>query len=322
MPLRILDRQAVADALPMQECIEAIATALADFARGIYQQFPRRALQSAQTPALMGLMPVFRAGEQRLWGLKDVMVSHSNRALGLDSHQGAMLVHDGDTGVLMAILDATELTAIRTAAASAVATRALARTGASRVAILGTGAQARSHIEALRLVLPAAQFTVWGRSRKQAKTLADEVHAQSCDTPQQAVVDADVVCTVTSSRMPVLKHAWLKPGCHINAVGASSPDTRELDGDVISAAELFVDSRDQALVECGEYRMALAEGLVSDNHIRGELGQVLAGRCPGRSADSALTVFKSLGIAVEDLAAAACAMANAQRLGIGQTVHW
>lgn len=306
----------------MDECIEAVAEALVDFARGVYHQFPRRALQSDQTPAMMGLMPVFRTGEHRLWGLKDVMVSSRNRALGLDSHQGAMLVHDGDTGVLQAVIDATELTAIRTAAASAVATRALARPGARRVAILGTGTQARSHFQALKSVLPDAQFTVWGLVLKEAQVLAETEQAQVCSTPQEAVANADVVCTVTASRLPVLEHAWLRPGCHINAVGASSPDARELGADVISAAELFVDSREQALAECGEYRMALAEGRISEHHIRGEIGQVLAGTRAGRSSDSALTVFKSLGIAVEDLAAAACAMRNAQRLGIGQTVHW
>lgn len=306
----------------MGECIEAVSEALVDFARGGYNQFPRRALQCAASPALMGLMPVFRTGEQRLWGLKDVMVSPLNHARGLDSHQGAMLVHDGDTGVLQAIIDATELTALRTAASSAVATRALARPGAERIAILGTGTQAKSHIQALRLVLPAAQFTVWGRSFEAARALAETAQAQAFETPQEALADADVVCTVTASRSPVLQRSWLKPGCHINAVGASRADARELGSDVICAAELFVDSREQALVECGEYCMALTEGRVSDQHIRGEIGQVLAGICPGRSCDSALTVFKSLGLAVEDLAAAVCAMRNAQRLGIGQTVSW
>lgn len=322
MSILILDRRAVAEALPMQECIEVVAAALQDFARGVYRQFPRRALRSPLTPALMGLMPVFKAGEGSLWGLKDVLVSASNRALGLDSHQGAMLVHDGRTGALQAILDATELTLIRTAAASAVATRALARPGAARVAILGTGSQARSHIDALRLVLPQAQVTVWGRTFERAQTLARSAGAIACERARDAVADADVVCTVTASESPVLQCEWLRAGCHINAVGASSPGARELGSDVVGAAELFVDSLDQALEECGEYRLALAEGAISADHIRGELGQVLIGACPGRTTGSALTVFKSLGIAVEDLAAAACAVRNAQRLGIGQSVRW
>lgn len=322
MSILILDRQAVAEALPMQECIEVVAAALADFARGVYQQFPRSALRSSVTPALMGLMPVFKAGEDSLWGLKDVLVSPPNRALGLDSHQGAMLVHDGRTGSLQAVIDATELTLIRTAAASAVATRALASSGAARVAILGTGSQARSHIRALRLVLPEAIFTVWGRSFEHARSVAQAMDATPCREAREAVADADVVCTVTASALPVLQYEWLKAGCHVNAVGASAPSARELGSDVIGAAELFVDSLDQARAECGEYRLAVAEGSISADHIRAELGQVLIGACPGRTNGNALTVFKSLGIAVEDLGAAAWAIRNAQRLGIGQWVRW
>ena len=322
MSILVLDRRAVAQALPMDECIEVVAAALQDFARGGYQLFPRCALRSPLSPVLMGLMPVFKAGEGSLWGLKDVLVSPANRALGLDSHQGAMLVHDGRTGALQAILDAGALTAIRTAAASAVATRALARPGTRRVAILGTGSQARSHIDALRVVLPEATVTVWGRRFEHARALAQATGAIACEQARDAVADADVVCTVTASAVPVLRCEWLPPGCHINAVGASSPGARELGSDVVGAAELFVDSRDQAVQECGEVLLALAEGAIPADHIRGELGQVLIGACPGRTSDSALTVFKSLGIAVEDLAAAACALRNAERLGIGQRVPW
>jgi len=251
-----------------------------------------------------------------------VLVSAGNRALGLDSHQGAMLVHDGRTGVLQAMLDAGELTAIRTAATSAVATRALARTKAARVAILGTGTQARAHITALRLVLPAATFTLWGRCFEHAQALARSTQTTACEQARDAVADADVVCTLTASPSPLLRHDWLRPGCHVNAVGASSRDARELGSDIVAAAELFVDSREQALEECGEVHLALAEGAITADHIRGELGQVLTGACAGRTDEQALTVFKSLGLAVEDLAAAECAMRNAARLGIGQRVHW
>lgn len=322
MSLLILDRQAVAQALPMPECIEVMAAALGDFARGAYRLFPRRVLRDPRTPALMGLMPVYQDGDAPLWGVKDVLVSAGNRALGLDSHQGAMLVHDGRTGALLAMLDAGALTAIRTAAVSAVGTRALARQDAEQVAILGTGAQARSHIAALRHVLPAAQFRLWGRSFEHAQTLARSTQATACEQARDAVADADVVCTLTASPTPLLERGWLRPGCHVNAVGASSRDTREIGADVIAAAELFVDSRAQALDECGEIHLALAEGAITADPIRGELGQVLSGACAGRSDEQALTVFKSLGLAVEDLAAAACAMRNAARLGIGQRVRW
>jgi ornithine cyclodeaminase/alanine dehydrogenase-like protein (mu-crystallin family) len=322
MSLLILDRDAVAQALPMHECIEAMATALADFARGGYRLFPRRALRCPDTPALMGLMPAFKDGDAPLWGLKDVLESAGNRALGLDCHQGAMLVHDGRTGVLQAMLDAGALTAIRTAATSAVATRALARPDAARVAILGTGAQARAHMAALRRVLPEASFKLWGRSFEHAQALARSTQATACEQARDAVADADVVCTLTASPSQLLQHGWLRPGCHVNAVGASSRDTRELGSDIVAAAELFVDSREQALEECGELHLALAEGAIGADHIRGELGQVLTGACAGRPDEHALTVFKSLGLAVEDLAAAECAMRNATRLGIGQRVRW
>lgn len=211
MSLLILDRQAVAQALPMHECIEVMATALADFSRGAYQQFPRRALRCPGTPTMMGLMPVFKVGDAPSWGLKDVLVSAGNRALGLDSHQGAMLVHDGRTGALQAILDASELTAIRTAATSAVATRALARSDAAQVAILGTGAQARAHITALRLVLPGATFTLWGRSFEGAQALARSTQATACEHARDAVVDADVVCTLTAATSPLLRRDWRAP---------------------------------------------------------------------------------------------------------------
>ena len=148
------------------------------------------------------------------------------------------------------------------------------------------------------------------------------MQATACAQARDAVADADVVCTLTASPTPLLQHDWLRPGCHINAVGASRRDARELGSDVIAAAELFVDSREQALEECGEVHLARAEGAIAADPIRGELGQVLSGACAGRSDDQALTVFKSLGLAVEDLAAAACAMRNAERMGIGQRVRW
>jgi ornithine cyclodeaminase/alanine dehydrogenase-like protein (mu-crystallin family) len=322
MSLLILDHQAVGQALPMYECIEVMATALVDLARGAYHPFPRRALRCPSTPALMGLMPVFKDGEAPLWGLKDVLVSASNRALGLDSHQGAMLVHDGRTGALQAVLDAGALTAIRTAATTAVATRTLARSNATQVAILGTGAQARTHIAALRLVLPEAKFRLWGRSFERAQVLASSTQAAACEHAQDAVAEADVVCTLTAATTPLLQRDWLRPGCHVNAVGASSRDARELGSDVVAAAELFVDSLEQAQEECGEVHLALVEGAIAADHIRGELGQVLSGACAGRTDDKALTVFKSLGLAVEDLAAAERAMRNAERMGIGQRVRW
>lgn len=319
----ILNQQAVAAALPMADCIAAMRTALQDFAEGKYQMFPRQQLNAGPGEVLMGLMPVFsRAGGEKLWCLKDVLVAHDNAARGLDNHQGAVLLNDGETGELRAVLDATEITARRTAATSAVATAALARPEAKTVAILGTGTQAQTHIEALRHVIPAAQFVLWGRSPDKLEQLARECGAEAAGSAREAVADADVVCTLTGAKTPIVELAWLKAGCHINAVGSSNRTARELGDDILAASRFFIDSRSQGAVECGEYLQPLERGVIGPDHIRAELGEVLAGMRPGRSSPEELTVFKSLGIAVEDAAAAVCAVRNAIDKGLGQKVDW
>jgi len=318
----VLDTTAVTTALPMRDCIDAVRDALAELARDRYRQFPRFLLEAPETPVKIGLMPAFRAGDTSLWSVKTVTVSPQNRERGLDSHQGAMLVLDGATGELRAVVDATAIPGLRTAATSAAATLALARWDTKEVAILGTGHQARCHIEAMRTILPEARFSIWGRSIASAEALADAMGAKACASAEAAVADADVICTVTASPEPILAPEWIKPGCHINAVGASSPKARELGSAIIAGAELFVDSREQAAVECGEYLLARAEGAIPDTHIRAEIGEVLAGAKRGRSDAKAITVFKSLGLAVEDLAAADRAIRNAQDLGLGECVSW
>lgn len=319
----ILNQQAVAAALSMADCIAAMRTALTEFAEGKYQMFPRHQLDAGAGEVLMGLMPVFcRAGGDKFWCLKDVLVARDNHMRGLDNHQGAVLLNDGETGQLRAVLDATEITARRTAATSAVATAALARPDAKKVAILGTGTQAQAHIEALRHVISDACFVVWGRSPAKALQLAQASNAEVADSARRAVADADVVCTLTGSKTPIIELDWLKPGCHINAVGSSNRAARELGDDIVAASHFFVDSRSQAAVECGEYLHPLDRGVIGSDHIRAELGEVLAGLRPGRSVAGELTVFKSLGIAVEDAAAAVCAVRNAVERGIGQQVEW
>lgn len=319
----ILNQQAVAEALPMADCIVAMRAALSDFARGEYRLFPRHQLNAGPGEVLMGLMPVFaNAGGQKMWCLKDVLVARDNAARGLDNHQGAVLLNDGETGQLRAVLDATEITARRTAATSAVATAALARADAKTVAILGTGTQAQTHIDALRQVVPDARFVVWGRTRAKADELARANDIEIADSAREAVANADVVCTLTGSKEPILELGWLKAGCHINAVGSSSRGARELGDDIVAASRFFVDSRSQATVECGELLQPLERGVIGADHVSAELGEVLAGMRPGRASASDLTVFKSLGIAVEDAAAALCAVNNATALGIGQHVEW
>ena len=223
-------------------------------------------------------------------------------------------------GVLRAILNASAITEIRTAAVSGVATKLLARPGARRIAILGAGVQARSHAQAMRAVVDDPELRIWSRTRDHAEALALESHAVVCETVEEALDGADIVCTCTAAREPIVRLAWLAPGAHVNAVGSSVPSARELDADVVAQASLFVDRRESTLNESGDYLRAVEEQGIGPEHIRAELGELLVGRHPGRADDRELTVFKSLGLAVEDLAAAALCVDRARERGLGTEV--
>ena len=207
----------------------------------------------------MGLMPAWRGGEEPVFSLKEIVVSPGNPVRGLDPHQGAVLLHDGVTGQLRAILNASPITEIRTAAVSAVATRALARSGASTVAILGSGVQGRSHAAAMRAVLPDAELRVWSRTHEHAVGLALACRGAACASVEEALDGADVVCTCTSAPEPIVRRAWLAPGVHVNAVGSSVPWARELDVEVVVDASLFVDRRESTVNESGDYLAATRE---------------------------------------------------------------
>jgi ornithine cyclodeaminase len=264
--------------------------------------------------SLMGLMPAHRAGDAPLWSLKALTIVPGNSARGLDSHQGFVVLFDGETGEPRAILNAGGVTAVRTAAVSAVATRLLAREDAGTLAILGTGTQAHSHLAAMRAVRDFERVVVWSASGRSLDG------AESVASAEEAVRGADVVCTVTSSAQPVVERAWLKPGTHVNAVGSSIPTTRELDTETMAAAALFVDRRESTVNEAGDYLFPLREGALDESHIRGELGELLIGAAEGRRSTDELTVFKSLGLAVEDLAAAELVLARAEAEDAGSVV--
>ena len=225
----VLSHADVERLLPMAECIDAMEQALADLARGRVHNPLRFVVRPDGASNLLGLMPAHRDPS---WALKEVVVAPGNPARGLDAHQGAVLLHDGETGELLAVMNASAVTAIRTAAVTAVASRALARENVETVAILGAGVQARAHLEALRLAHPAAAFRVWSRTRERAEELGVDVAASA----EEAVDGAAVVTTVTSARDPVVRRAWLAPGAHVNAVGSSIPTTRELDTATVAAA--------------------------------------------------------------------------------------
>jgi alanine dehydrogenase len=221
-------------------------------------------------------------------------------------------------------MDGTYITATRTAAAAALAARLLARPDARVLAILGSGVQARAHLEAIARVLPFEQARVWSRTAEHAQAFAAEAEApfpvEAVDSAEAAVRDADVVVTVTSAREPVVERGWLAPGAHVNAVGSSIPTARELDSATMAAAALFVDSRESTLNESGEYLRAVEEKGIGPDHIRAELGEVLTGSAAGRSSSDELTVFVSLGLAVEDLAAAEYLYRRALEEGVGSVV--
>jgi ornithine cyclodeaminase len=257
-----------------------------------------------------------------MWALKEIVVTPDNPTRGLDAHQGGVLLHDGVTGELVALLNASPITAIRTAAVSAVATRALARADAKRVAIIGAGVQARSHVHAMRAVLDDPEIRIYARRSDAAEALASEVGALAAPSPDAALFGAEVVCTTTSAREPVVEHRWLAPGAHVNAVGSSIPTTRELDSETMSKASLFVDRRESTLNEAGDYLIPAAEGVFGPEHIKAELGEVVAGLAPGRTDEEELTVFKSLGIAIEDLAAADLVVRRAREQGVGAEVDF
>src|SRR5579872_90174 len=240
--VRVIDEQEVRRLLPMTDCIELMADALGALVRGEVHNPLRFVTRPPDDPSLMGLMPAHRGGDEPLWSLKALTIFAGNSARGLDSHQGFVALFDGDTGEPRAIMNAGGITAVRTAAVSGLATRLLAREDATTLAILGTGTQARSHLEAMHAVRSFNRVVAWSASGRSLEG------AESVASVEEAVRDADVVCTVTSLAEPVVRHEWLKPGVHINAVGSSIPSTRELDTATMAAAALFVDRRDRKSV--------------------------------------------------------------------------
>ena len=311
MKVLVVSEHEVARLLPMQRCIEVMAEALGALARGEVHNPLRQAIRAPGAPGLLGLMPAWRGGEKPFYALKEVCVFPENPKRGLDTHVGAVILHDGETGLPLAFVNASAITAIRTAAVSAVATRLLARTDASVLAILGGGVQAKSHLEAIPLVREINEVRTYSRTSGSAASV------------EEAVRGADIIVTATSSREPVLKREWIKPGAHINAVGSSIASARELESELVAAASLFVDRRESTVNESGDYLFALRDGAIAGpEHIRAEIGELLTGSARGRTSDDEITLFKSLGLAIEDLAAAAFVCDAAREQGGGTWVEF
>jgi ornithine cyclodeaminase len=310
--------------LPMPECIEAMCEALSALARG-EAVLPLRQIVRLPAGGFLGSMPA-ALGPAGVFGVKALSVFHSNEGTPFDSHQGAVLLFEAEHGRLLALVDATSVTAIRTAAVSAVATRALAREEAGELALLGTGVQARTHLEAIRLVRPLRRVRAWSRDPERVRAFAEResrawgLEVVAAESAEAAVRGADVVCTVTSSCEPVLRGEWLARGAHVNVVGAATPECREVDTWAVARSRVFVDRRESALREAGDLMIPLREGEIGDAHGFTELGEVLVGRAAGRRSPEEVTLFKSLGLAIEDVAAAQVVHRNAERMGMGTRI--
>jgi alanine dehydrogenase len=318
----ILNRRDVTRLLTMPECIELMESALASLARGEVILPLRPVIRVPESANVFAVMPAYSAALNAS-GAKLISVYPGNHGTGIDSHQGLVALFDGTSGTPVAIMDAASITAIRTAAVSAVATRLLAREDTRTLAILGAGIQGRTHVDAMLAVRPFERVMIWSRTTDHARQLAHEgadhhdAHFEVVSNADHAVHDADVVCTVTASKEPVLEGGWLRPGTHINAVGASIPTARELDTAAVANARLFVDRRESALNEAGDVLIPIREGAFAATHIVAEIGEVLTGTAVGRRNDSEITLFKSLGLAVEDLACAHFLHARAAEDGVG-----
>ncbi len=308
-----LGRSDVEALLPMGECVEVMAETLAELARGEAQQPLRSALWLPDRRGLLGTMPSTipaRGTAPGVLALKALTVFPRNWERGAETHLGFVLLFEAEAGRPLAVLDAAAITAIRTAAVSGVATRLLAREDAADLALLGAGTQAASHLAAMRAVRPLARVRVWSRRPESARRFAAEqserwgLAVETAPTPEAAVEGADLVCTVSAAKEPILAGRWLAAGCHVNAVGACTPSTRELDTEAVRRARVFVDRRESASHEAGDLLIPMQQGELDESCVAGELGEVLVGRLEGRREGSEITLFKSLGLGVEDAAAA------------------
>lgn len=327
MPLtfRFLDEEAVRRALPASEfpaLVDLMEHALVDFSAGRSVQPVRTAVPVGPPGQYLGLMPALLAGAAAL-GAKLVSVVPTNGARGLSTHLGIVTLFDPETGALSAVMDARYITEVRTAAVSAVSVRHMARQDRGRMGIVGAGVQARSHLAVFSALWPLAAVRVWSPDREEVTRFVREmgrrVQAELAPaaSAEEAVAGADLVVLATASSQPVVRSEWIAGGAHVVSVGACRPDQREMDPLLVARARLVVDSRAAALVESGDVVMGIAARAFDADHIVGELGSVAAGEVPGRTRADEVTIFKSLGLAVEDVAAAALAAERAETMGIG-----
>jgi ornithine cyclodeaminase/alanine dehydrogenase-like protein (mu-crystallin family) len=304
--MRFIDREEISRRLTYDVCIPIVRQAMIAFSKGETKQLLRSIIPLSEG-RMFGVMPG-AMGAHAVFGAKLLSVFHGNFERGIQSHQGIVVLFEAESGAPVCILHAGEITAIRTAAASAVATDALARKDARRLALLGYGEQAGTHARAIRKVRDLESIVVWGRSAERTKAFAECMQSElrlpvrAAASAQEAVAEADIVCTVTSSSEPIVKGEWVQPGTHLNLVGSSHAGPVEVDNDLVVRSRFIADSREGVLAQGAEFLRAKAAGLIGDEHIVGEIGQVLAGDVAGRRSADEITAYKSLGHIVQDLA--------------------
>ena len=326
MKVLIADQQLVTEVFPMEEAIPAMRTALTMLAGGEVVMPLRSYLAIPGSDAVMGLMPSYMGGLEAV-GVKVVAAFPANFGTEYDTHQGVVLFFDTERGLLRAIVDATAITAIRTAAVSGLVTDLLANPDAGDLAIIGAGTQATTHLQAMRAVRPVRRVRVYSVPAESATAFAERessrtgLTVEAVGTAEEAVAGADLICTTTTANEPVVLGGWVAPGAHINAVGAYNPATRELDSELVARSRLYADRRESLLSEAGEFLIPRSEGRFGDEHIVGEIGEVLTGRAPGRTSPDQITLFKSLGIAIEDLASAHRVYEVCKERGLGTWVE-
>jgi len=318
----LLTEEHVRSVLPMADLIECMESALGRFSAGDVQQPVRTVLQVGAQKHWWGLMPAY-VSQPPMMGAKIVTVFNSNADRGLHTHLATIVLLDPDTGALQALMDGRYITEARTGAVSAVSARHLARPDASVLAIIGTGVQARSHLAAFREVRQLRDVRVWSPTRAHRERFADEMQPEAgaplraAGSAEEAVRGADLIVLATSAATSPIEVSWIAGGAHIVSVGATRPDQREIDPALLSRARIFVDSRSAALVESGDIVMGMSEGRFGKEQIAGELGELVLGRVEGRQSEDQITLFKSLGMAVEDVATADLVYRRALEAGVG-----
>lgn len=328
MKLLVLSHTEVLELLPIKECIAVMREALIALAAGKVHQPLRTIIRPPDAKGVMGLMPSYKSGDSAAFGLKAICVFPGNPAKGLDSHQGAVLLFSPETGELLAMMNASAITAIRTAAVSGVATDLLARVDAGNLAMLGSGVQARAHLVAMSHVRFIKRCRIASRHIEHARKFAEEMRPdfpfalEPVETIEEALDGADLIVTATTAVEPIVSREWISAGAHLNVVGSSTPNAREVDSETMAAASLFVDRRESTINEAGDYLLVARDGLIGPSHICAEIGEVLKGDKPGRKSPDEITLFKSLGLAIEDLAAAEYLFRKAKEQKAGSWVEF